>query len=129
MGVMAGTPRTTAGRALALGGVTVVCGVLAVALGTRVAALVAVAGTARADELVPLGEDAVLANLVGDAAELQDARDEIGRGASLERTRRSVAGPATRRHDARRRRMSSRRRRSPSPSRLTKRRPEPPDGA
>lgn len=54
MGVMAGTPRTTAGRALALGGVTVVCGVLAVALGTRVAALVAVAGTARADELVEL---------------------------------------------------------------------------
>jgi len=54
MDVMAGTSRTTAGRALALGGAGTVCGAAAWALAARVAELAGSTGAARVDQLVEL---------------------------------------------------------------------------
>jgi len=65
------------------------------------------------------------ANLVGQAVNGECTRDRLRRGNRVARASRLIEPPL---HDARRRRISSRSRRSPSPSRLTKRRPEPPDG-
>lgn len=59
MGVMAGTPRTTVGHVLALGGATVGCGALAIGLAERAGWLAAHVGSARPDDLVELGVLAV----------------------------------------------------------------------
>ena len=55
MGVLAGTPRATVGRALTLGVAAGACGLVAAALTSRVAALAPDVATARTDDLVELG--------------------------------------------------------------------------
>ena len=79
----------------------------------------------RTDQLGPLGDQTIRANLVGDPVEIERTTDRARGGHDFERARDSRS---LRFHDARRRRISSRSRRSPSPSRLTKRNPEPPFG-